>query len=383
MSFAWSDPRFRRIAWQTTILVLIACALWYLVGNTMRNLALRQISTGFDFLRRPAGIPIGETLVDYDPSIDSYGEALWIGVLNTLRVAAVGIVLSTVLGTLIGLARLSRNFLLAKFAALYVEVMRDIPVLLQLLFWYGLLQHLPGIHDAHNPLPGIFVSNRGIRIPWLQWEAAHTWTLLAFVVGVSLSLFWNGRARRIQALTGSRPRSWPVLLVLLVVIPTGLFFILGAPFSFDMPHKEGFNFSGGAAISPEYGALTLGLSLYTAASIAEIVRAGIQAVPNGQREAAAALGLHPFVVLRKITLPLAARVVVPPMTSQYLNLVKNSSLAVAVGYQDMVSINQTTLNQTGQAIECIALIMAIFLLLSLSISLFMNWFNARFALVGR
>lgn len=380
---SWSDPVFRNIVWQVLVVGLLVALVAYLVHNTNRNLAARHIATGFAFLARNAAIPIGEHLLEYDPAVSNYGDAMIIGILNTLKVAIVGIVLTTILGTVIGIARLSKNWLVARLAALYVEVLRDIPVLLQLLFWYTLLEGLPTVRNAANPLPGVYLSNRGIKLPLLNWESAHSWALAAFLVGV-LGLFaWSRMASKRQAETGVRPVLWPVAIGLLVVLPAVVWAALGAPFVLDMPVKGGFNFRGGGTISPEYVALTLGLVIYTAAYIAEIVRSGIQAVPQGQWEAAGALGLRQGSVLRLIVLPQALRVVIPPMTSQYLNLTKNSSLAVAIGYQDVVSIDQTMLNQTGQAIEGIALVMAVFLTISLSISLFMNWYNARIALVGR
>lgn len=383
MRLSWSDPKFRNLVWQIIVIGTLVGIVWYLVHNTMRNLDARHIATGFGFLGRTAGIPIGEHMLSYDPATDTYGHAILIGVLNTLRVAVVGVVVTTILGTLIGIARLSKNFLLSRFAATYVEVLRDIPVLLQLLFWYTLMQGLPSIRDAWNPLPGFFLSNRGFKVPLFEWQDAHSWALAAFLVGLLGIIGWNGVARKRQFETGVRPKVWPVAIALLVAFPLLVWAALGAPFALDMPVKGGFNFRGGGTISPEYAALTIGLTIYTAAYIAEIVRSGIQAIPLGQWEAAGALGLRPGQVLRQIVLPQALRVVIPPMTSQYLNLVKNSSLAVAVGYQDLVSIDQTTLNQTGQAIEGITLVMGIFLVFSLSISLFMNWYNARIALVGR
>ena len=383
MRLAWSDPKFRNLIWQIVVVGVLVAIVGYLASNTMRNLDARHIATGFAFLGRTAGIPIGEHMISYDPAVDTYGHAIIIGVLNTLRVAVVGIVLTTILGTLLGIARLSKNFLLSKFAATYVEVLRDIPVLLQLLFWYTLIQALPGIRDAISPLPGVFLSNRGIKIPLFEWQDAHSWAFAAFLVGLLGTILWNGMAKKKQYETGVRPKVWPVAIGLLIVFPLLVWAALGAPFVLDMPVKGGFNFRGGGTISPEYAALTVGLTIYTAAYIAEIVRSGIQAIPLGQWEAAGALGLSSGQMLRQIILPQALRVVIPPMTSQYLNLLKNSSLAVAVGYQDLVSIDQTTLNQTGQAIEGITLVMGIFLVFSLAISLFMNWYNARIALVGR
>ncbi len=383
LSLSWSDPRFRNIVWQALILGVVVAAVWYLVRNVNRNMAARHIASGFAFLGHTAGIPIGESLISYDPSVDTYGRALLIGVLNTLKVAVVGVVLATVLGTVIGVARLSKNWLIARLAAVYVEVIRDIPVLLQLLFWYLVLQGLPAPRNAAHPLPGVFLSNRGIKIPVVEWAGPFWWALGAFALGVIGTVAWSRTATRQQEATGVRPRVWPVAVGLLAGFPVLVWGALGAPFAVEMPELHGFNFTGGATVSPEYSALTLGLVIYTASYIAEIVRSGIQAVPTGQWEAGGAIGLRPGTVLRQVVLPQALRIIIPPMTSQYLNLTKNSSLAVAIGYQDVVSINQTTLNQTGQSIEGIALVMAIFLVISLSISLFMNWYNARIALVER
>lgn len=380
---AWSDPRLRNIVWQVLVVGLVAALLWFLIGNTNRNLAARHIATGFAFLGRTAGIPIGEHLIAYDPSIDTYGDAIVIGILNTLRVSVVGIVLASILGTLVGIGRLSRNWLVAKVSAVYVETLRDLPVLLQLMFWYGLLQGLPAPRQAWHIGGVVFLSNRGIKFPLLDWETAHWCALIALAIGLIGTLSWRRSARLRQEETGLRPPVWPMALALMFVLPLGVWVVLGSPFTLEYPVLRGFNFQGGGTASPEFGALLVGLVTYTSGYIAEIVRSGIQAVPNGQTEAAAALGLRPRSVLRLVVLPQALRVIIPPMTSQYLNLTKNSSLAVAVGYQDVVSLANTTLNQTGQAIEGIALIMAVYLTISLSISLFMNWYNAHIALVER
>ena len=380
---SWSDPRVRNVVWQVVVLGTVALVVWYLAANTSRNLTARRIATGFDFLGRTAGIPIGEHIIPYDPAINTYGWALLIGLLNTLKVAIVGVVAATILGTLIGIARLSKNFLIARLSAIYVEVVRDIPVLLQLLFWYTLLQGLPQPRQSFNPVPGVFVSNRGIKVPVVEWEGAFSWALLALIAGVIGTMILSRRAAVTQASTGVRPRVWPAGLGLCVGVPVAVWAVLGAPFVVEWPELQGFNFQGGATLSPEYFALTFGLVVYTAAYIAEIVRSGILAVPVGQVEAGNALGLHPGTVLRKIVLPQAMRVIIPPMTSQYLNLTKNSSLAVAIGYQDLVSLANTTLNQTGQAVEGIAATMLPYLLISLAISALMNWYNARIALVER
>lgn len=381
-TLSWRDPLVRNIVWQVLIIGIVGFIVWWLVSNTMRNLEVRRIATGFGFLEREAGLPIGEAMISYSPA-DTYARALLVGVLNTLRVAVVGAVLATLLGTVIGIARLSRNWLVAKISAVYVEVLRDLPLLLQLLFWYGLMQSLPGPRQAMNPIEGVFVSNRGIKFPWIIWEDAHTAALAAFAAGIAATWAVARALRRRQFATGQRTALWPFALGLILGLPIVVWAALGAPWQADIPALRGFNFRGGGTISPEFAALLLGLVLYTAAFIAEIVRAGIQAIHSGQWEAAGALGLSRGDQLRLVILPQALRVIIPPMTSQYLNITKNSSLAVAIGYQDIVSIANTTINQTGQAIEGIAIIMMVYLTISLSISAFMNWYNARIALKER
>jgi len=383
VTLSWSDPRLRAIVWQVVIVGLIGAGIWYLVSNTAANLEQRRIATGFDFLGTVAGIPIGEHLVPYDPSVNTYGRAVLVGILNTLMVTVVGVVLVTLLGTAIGIASLSDNWLLSRLCAVFVEVMRDVPLLLHLLFWYALLLTLPPVREAMMVLPGLFLSNSGLKVPLLVWEPAHSFAMLALMAGAIATWLAGRRATRIQHATGVRPKVWPVAVVALVVVPVGVWALLGAPFTLEMPVKGRFRFAGGGLISPEFMALMIGLVLYHAAFAAEIVRSGILAVPSGQWEAGGALGLKRGTMLRQIVLPQALRVIIPPMTSTYLGVAKNSSLAVAIGYPDLVSIVGTTLNQTGQAIEGIALIMAVYLTISLSISLFMNWYNARLALVER
>ncbi|KAA2213906.1 amino acid ABC transporter permease [Teichococcus oryzae] len=379
---SWTDERLRGIVWQLLVVGLVGGIIWWLVSNTAHNLEVRRIATGWGFLNREAGLPIGESLIDYNPT-NTYSRALLVGVLNTLKVAVVGIILATILGTLIGIARLSKNWLLSRLAATYIEVIRDLPLLLQLLFWYVILQGLPAPRQSLNPMTGVFLSNRGLKLPWVQWQDAHSFALLGLVAGI-VATFLYARSARAKRMTDGQPRKvWPVGLGLILGLPLLIWAALGAPWQGDIPALRGFNFQGGLTVTPEYFALLLGLVTYTAGFIAEIVRAGIQSVPQGQWEAAEALGLQRGRIMRQIVLPQALRVIIPPMTSQYLNLTKNSSLAVAIGYQDIVSISNTTLNQTGQAIEGIAIIMAVYLCISLSISLFMNWYNARIALVER
>jgi general L-amino acid transport system permease protein len=382
LRLSWSDERVRGIVWQLLVVGLIGAVIYWLWSNTVHNLEVRRIATGFGFLEREAGLPIGESLIEYEPT-DTYLRALTVGVLNTLKVAVVGILLATLLGTLVGIARLSGNWLLSKIAGLYVEIIRDLPLLLQLLFWYTIMQGLPGPRQALNPVDGVFLSNRGMKLPFIEWLPAHWWAVLALVAGAMLTWAYARVMRQRQYRDGQPRKIWPAALALMLGFPLAVWAALGAPFTPDIPELRGFNFRGGITISPEYAALLIGLVTYTAGFIAEIVRAGILAVNQGQWEAAQALGLKRGEILRKIVLPQALRVIVPPMTSQYLNLTKNSSLAVAIGYQDIVSIANTTLNQTGQAIEGIAIIMLVYLTISLSISLFMNWYNAKIALVER
>ena len=374
------DERIKGWIWQIVVVGIAVAVVAWLWSNAIHNLSVRRIATGFAFLGREAGMPITDTWLPYSPR-DTYLRAFIVGLVNTLRVAVIGIVLATVLGTAIGIARLSSNWLLSRLAAVYVETLRDIPLLLQLLFWYVLMQGLPGARAAWTPIDGVFLSNRGLMLPWIQIGAAQLWVLAALATGLVALFVVRRRLVLRQMQDGRSRRVWPFALLLVVVLPALVSWSLGATWSVTKPELRGFNFAGGLTMAPEYFALLIALVTYTSAFIAEIVRSGIQAVPRGQWDAALALGLRRSFVLQQIVLPQALRVVIPPMTSQYLNLTKNSSLAVAIGYQDIVSVANTTLNQTGQAIESIALIMLAFLTVSLGISLFMNWYNARIALV--
>ena len=368
--------------WQVLVVGIVIAIVVFLWSNTVTNLTARRITTGFAFLGREAGMPIADSLLAYNPR-DSYLWAFVVGVANTLRVALIGIVLATALGTLICISRLSANWLLSRFAAVYVEVLRDIPLLLQLLFWYVLMQALPVARAAWRPVEGVFLSNRGLILPAVPIGSPQLWVLGAAVLGVAV-FYVIQRWLIAQQMRDGKPRpAWPFALGFIVLLPAAVSLLLGVSWTIEWPELRGFNFIGGLTLSPEYFALLIALVTYTSAFIAEIVRSGIQSVPRGQWDAANALGLRRSFMLRQIILPQALRVIVPPMTSQYLNLTKNSSLAVAIGYQDVVSIANTTLNQTGQAIEAIALIMAVFLTISLGISFFMNWYNARIALVER
>ncbi|UGY07231.1 amino acid ABC transporter permease [Bradyrhizobium quebecense] len=377
-----SDPRVAGLFWQVLVVAIAVAIVAWLWSNAVHNLSVRRISTGFAFLGREAGMPIADSWIDYSPK-NTYLRAFIVGIVNTLRVAVIGIVLATAIGTLVGIARLSSNWLLARLAAVYVEVLRDLPLLLQLLFWYVLMQGLPAARQAWKPVEGVFLSNRGLILPSVPLQEANWWTILALVVGLVVLHLVRRRLIAQQMLDGKARPAWPYALGLVVALPALVSWLSGASWSITLPELRGFNFVGGLTLAPEYFALLIALVTYTSAFIAEIVRSGIQAVPRGQWDAAKALGLKRSFVLQQIVLPQALRVIIPPMTSQYLNLTKNSSLAVAVGYQDIVSIANTTLNQTGQAIESIALIMMVFLTISLGISLFMNWYNARIALVER
>ena len=375
--------RARAVALQLALVAAVAFAVWYLASNTAANLEARRIASGFGFLSREAGFAIGEApFLAYSPA-DSYARAILVGLINTFRVALIGVVLATVLGTFIGLARLSRNWLLSRLAAAYVELVRNVPLLVQLFFLYAVItENLPGPRAALEPLPGVFLSNRGIAFPLLQGHPAHAWLGLALLAGLALAWALARWAWARQARTG---QPFPVLAAgtaLALGVPLAVFLAAGAPLALDRPSLQGFNFTGGGAFTPEFAALLGGLTLYTAAFIAEIVRAGVLAVDRGQFEAAYSLGLPRRRTMRLVILPQALRVIVPPLTSQYLNLTKNSSLAVAIGYPDLVSIANTTMNQTGQAIEGIAIIMGVFLTISLSISALMNWYNRRIALKG-
>lgn len=360
----------------------VALVVWLAI-NAADNLERRGISTGFGFLDREAGMEIGESLIAYDPSA-SYGRAFVVGLFNTLRVALIGIALASAVGLVVGLARLSRNWLIGRLAAIYVETLRNVPLLLQLFFWYALItEAAPLPREALNPLPGVFLSARGLQIPALVADPAHAWALAAFAAGAAGLWGWLRWARAKRERTGAAPPAWPAAVGLLVVLPALALAASGRPVGVEFPELQRFNFRGGTALTPEFSALLLGLTLYTASFIAEIVRSGIQAIPRGQWEAARALGLKPGRVLKDVVLPQALRVIIPPLTSQYLNLTKNSSLAVAIAYPDLVSIANVTINQTGQAIECIAIIMAVYLTVSLAISLAMNLYNRAVALVER
>jgi general L-amino acid transport system permease protein len=379
----WLDPKKRAILFQFMTFVMVGLLAYYLISNTLINLEKQKIATGFSFLHKESSFEIGESLIPYSAA-NTYARALLVGILNTVKVAFIGIVITIILGTIIGMARLSTNWLLSKLAAIYIEVMQDIPILLQLFFWYAIFyETLPSPREAISPTAGLFMSNRGVAFAVPETHPTYTYMLLAFVVGCVIIYLIRRWARKRQEKTG---QIFPVFLVsigILVGFPLLTWLAFGAPLKMNVPKLGGFNFEGGLTVSPEFIALLFGLVLYTAAFVAEVVRAGIQSVSKGQREAAMSIGLRPVPVLNLVILPQALRVIVPPLTSQMLNLTKNSSLAVAIGYPDFVSVANTTINQTGQSIEGVAIIMAVYLFFSLTTSAFMNWYNKRVALVER
>jgi len=379
----WNDERSRELLFQAVIIAAVIAILAYLGHNAAVNLRRQGIVGGFGFLSHEAGFEISPALVPYAPS-GSYAYAMLVGLLNTLLVAAIGIVFATALGLVVGLLRLSGNWLVARLALGYVEVMRNTPLVLQLFVWWNLLRiSAPGPRAAWQVLPGVFVSNRGVAFPVPEYDPGFRWVLAALIVGIFASAALARWARRRQERTG---QPFPVLttaLALIVLPPAIVFVALGAPFRLDMPQLGAFNFRGGVTVTPEFAALAFGLVVYTAAFIGEIVRGGIQAVSRGQSEAALALGLKRRHVLRLVVLPQAVRTMIPPLTNEYLNLAKNSTLAVAIGFADYFSVANTILNQTGQAIEAMTLIAAVYLSLSLGLSLLMNLYNRRMALVER
>lgn len=389
------NPEYRSYFFQVLTVLVIVWLIYQAWSNAAENLARSNMTAGFGFLSARAGFDLGQSLIEYT-SDSTYRRALLVGFLNTLLVGFFGIITATIVGLLVGVGRLSNNWLIARLCTVYVEIFRNIPPLLVIFFWYkGVLAILPdfkqirqSVQDAKAADPSVvdpsfIISNRGINFPNPIFEPGFNAVWLTLAIGIIASIAFSIWANRQQMSTGKRP---PVLLVslgLIVVLPLLVFLVVGAPISFDYPVLGRFNLSGGGHISPEFLSLYLALSLYTASFIAEIVRAGIRGVPKGQSEAANALGIRPSRSMRLIVLPQALRIIIPPLTSQYLNLIKNSSLAVAAGYADLVQVGNTILNQSGHSIEIIAIWMIVYLTISLTTSLFMNWFNAKMALVER
>lgn len=381
-NWTWRSQAFRGLIYQIIAMAAIAGVVWFLAHNTLINMRVRGIQSGFDFLNQAAGFDIGESLYPFD-SGEPYWRAFLVGVTNTLRVALLGIILATFLGTLLGVGRFSRNALVRGLCLSYVEFFRNIPVLLQLLMWYVILTEvLPAAADAWTMGP-FFLSKGGFNYPIPVWGTGQLWAAYGLLPGLLLGwLYRHWAIRRFEA-TG-QPRSMVFLPAMIVLLTSVTGWVLGgAPTDFNRPFKGDFSIENGGALTPEFLAVLMGLTLYTASFIAEVVRGGIASVARGQGEAASALGLNRNQEMRLVMLPQALRVIIPPLTNQYLNLTKNSSLAVAIGYPDVVSIANTALNQTGRAVECISLVMLVYLITSLGTSLLMNWYNSRAAIKER
>lgn len=380
----WRRPVFRSTLFQLLLVAGIIFIGNYLFQNTLHNLQQRGITTGFGFLSQEAGFGIVQTLIPFDETY-SYGRTFYVGLFNTLLVAVLGIFFATILGFLIGVGRLSHNWVISKLATVYIETFRNIPLLLQIMFWYfAVLQPLPRPRQSFNIAEALFLNNRGFYLPSPVLEQGFWLVTTALVIAIVVVIVVARWARARQETTGQQFHIVYFSLGMLIGLPLLAFLVMGSPLSWDFPALKGFNFKGGMVIIPELAALLLALSVYTAAFIAEAVRSGIMAVSHGQTEAAYAVGLRPGTTLRLVIIPQAMRVIIPQLTSQYLNLTKNSSLATAVGYPDLVAVFAgTTLNQTGQAVEVIAMTMGVYLVISLSISMFMNWYNKRKQLVER
>ncbi|GLT17985.1 amino acid ABC transporter permease [Vibrio zhanjiangensis] len=378
------NPTFRSVVFQIIVILALVFFFYTIVNNALTNLEARGIATGFGFLSQEAGFGIGLTLVEYNETF-SYGRTFVVGLLNTALVSILGIILATLIGFIVGIARLSSNWLVSRLAAVYIEIFRNVPLLLQIFFWYfAVLQALPSARQSLSLGEAIFLNVRGLYFPKPIFEEGSSIVALCFVLGVVACCLINVWANNKQRLTGQQTSMARIIFGLVIVFPTVIYFLMGSPISAQYPVLQGFNFKGGISIIPELAALLLALSIYTASFIAEIVRSGINAVSHGQTEAAMSLGLPRTRTLKLVIVPQALRIIIPPLTSQYLNLTKNSSLAMAIGYPDLVSVFAgTTLNQTGQAIEIIAMTMAVYLSLSLITSALMNVYNRKVALVER
>ena len=381
-TISWRSREGRSVIYQIVAILSAFALVALLVRNTLANMRLRGIQSGYDFLFQPFGFDISETVIEYAHN-SSYFVAFAIGMLNTMKVAIIGIALATMVGVLIGIGRFSANFLVKKICYAYVEFFRNVPVYLQLLIWYLVFaEALPDLDGAWN-VGHFYLSKNGISFPWPVWELGQTLALVGAGLGLVFGLYYRRLARAHFDLTGqSRPVLWVALAATLGLSVLG-WLAGGAPMEWDLPKMGDFQIEDGGAFSPEFMALLFGLVFYTAAFIAEVVRSGIASVSLGQHEAAASLGLSKRQAMRLVVLPQALRVIIPPLTSQYLNLTKNSSLAVAIGYPELVSIANTTLNQTGRAIEALSIVMLVYLTLSLITSALMNWFNASAAIQER
>ena len=381
----YNDPKVRSIVYQLALCVAVGFLVYGAASNAIENLARAHIASGFGFWENTAGFDISQTLIEYSSRGSTYGRAFWVGLLNTLLVAGVGIVFATIIGFVVGISRLSRNWLVAKVAGGYVEIIRNLPLLLQLLFWYNaVLKALPDIRDSIVVGGGLYLNNRGLFLPEPVFKPGFGAVLIALLTGIVGAVGFYVWARKRQERTGQQAPVLRVALALVAGLPLVAYFLAGRPLGFEFPQAGRFNISGGIEILPEFAALLFGLSIYTAAFIAEVVRAGILAVSRGQSEAAYSLGLKPGPTLRLVVVPQAMRVIIPPLTSQYLNLTKNSTLAVAIGYPDLVQVfTGTVLNQTGQAVEVVAITMLVYLCISLGTSLLMNIYNSRMSLAER
>lgn len=380
----WNDPWWRALFIQAALLIVVVVGFLAAAHNARVNMNARGIPTDFSFWNRPAGFDVNQTLIPFNATY-TYGRAFLVGLLNTLVVAVIGIVLSTILGFAIGAARLSRSWLVARLATVYVETIRNVPLLLQLLFWYNaVLSPLPGPRNSIPFFNLAFLNNRGLIVPEPVPLAGLGYVADAFVVGIVAAVVFGFLARKRQRETGAQ---WPVGWIsagLILGLPLIVYLALGRPLDWSVPVLKGFNFQGGLRLTPEFVALVLALVLYTASFIAEIVRGGILAVAHGQTEAARALGLDAGPTRRLVVMPQAMRVIIPPLTNQYLNITKNSSLAVFIGYPDLVQVFAgTVLNQTGAAVQVISITMAVYLVISLVTSAGMNYYNSRMALKER
>lgn len=376
------DQGFRSIVYQILLAVGLGYVGWALFSNVIENLDRQGIATGWSFLWTSSGFDIGESVIEYDAG-DSYGRALLVGFLNTVRVAFLGIIFATILGVFMGVARVSKNWLLSTIASWFVEIGRNVPVVLHVIFWGTVIHLLPQPRDAMIPFEGAFIMNRGFVMPFPVYDDAYPWVGLGLIVGITGVVFLNKWAQAKRERTGQYIHTlWPGLGIL-IGCPLVVWLAFGAPLVWDVPALRGFNFQGGLQLSPEFIALLVGITVYTASFIAEIVRSGIQSVPSGQVEAAGAVGLRQGFIMRYVVIPQALRVIVPPTASQYLSLTKNSSLGVLIGYPDLVNIGNTTLNQTGQAVEAITIMMLVYLGISIVISLFMNFYNRIVAIKER
>ncbi len=380
----WNNAQNRSLFFQVVLVALIVGFFWFIGSNTMANLEKRGISTGFGFLSLKAGFGILQTLIPYDESY-TFGRTFLVGLLNTLLVSGLGIIFATLIGFTAGVARLSNNWLISRMAGVYVEMFRNIPLLLQIFFWYfAVLRTLPSPRQSWAAGDVAFLNIRGMYLPQPILGDGFSFVAWTFTLAVVVTLLIRRWAKKRQEDTGKQFKMFRVGFALIVGAPLLIFFALGAPLTWDIPKLQGFNFKGGMTIIPELTALLVALSVYTGTFIAEVVRSGILSVNSGQTEAASALGLHKTKVLKLVVIPQAMRVIIPQLTSQYLNLVKNSSLATAIGYPDLVAVFAgTTLNQTGQAIEIIAMTMSVYLVISLTISGIMNWYNKKIMLVER